>query len=673
MPAAIGCRMLRAGLRITLIGGVAVTSVNAEMAAADCNSAVRVNGSVIVVSVGDGNGMNVQEGLDCAARRQARLTDERVDIRLELRSALVRVTAPIAIPNEIMKSRRPVYITSAGSNRSTLSASVPLDGWSRIEENNTPRNGALWLYRVSVPREMARQMRSGLNRDHGQKVSQAPPELIVDGEVFSLARWPASGFLTVESPSVRGGTSFTFSGSLPAHADTGGVMAHGFWFHDWADAQRIVASIDARSATIALGGEPVRYGVRSGGRFVLLNSLAFISGPGQYVVPPDEDEIIFLPRTSPVSVELTGAVSVFRGQASNLKISNIDIEGASGSAVDLVGDNIEFDNVTVRNNGLVGIRLNGVNNTLRNVRVAHSGSIGVELIGGNRNTLQRSDSIVTESVIEDFGRLIWSANPGIRVVGVGMSVSHNLIRYGPHAGIFYFGNDHRIEGNEIYQIARLTDDVGAIYTGQDWTGRGNHVIGNYVHDLHGVGKHGATAFYLDDQASGVTVEDNIARNVDRGVLIGGGRDNLVRRNLFVNVRECIKADERGVNTQRPGTRVGEILRERLEAVPYATTPYRERYPGLATILSDHPGLPIGNVIAGNVGDCDSIIADSVALHGDVQPLGALLGRYRMEAKRHALFSAVALSNSQIQRAREKILDRTSPRGSRATAHAIPRR
>lgn len=67
-----------------------------------------------------------------------------------------------------------------------------------------------------------------------------------------------------------------------------------------------------------------------------------------------------------------------------------------------------------------------------------------------------------------------------------MKVSGNVVRYGPHAGIFYFGNDHLIENNEVnYEVAKLTDDVGGIYTGQDWTARGSRVVGNYVHDLHG--------------------------------------------------------------------------------------------------------------------------------------------------------------------------------------------
>ena len=85
-------------------------------------------------------------------------------------------------------------------------------------------------------------------------------------------------------------------------------------------------------------------------------------------------------------------------------------------------------------------------------------------------------------------------------------------------------------------MARQTDDVGAIYTGRDWTGQGSMVVENTIYDVHGNGRHGASAIYLDDQASGITVTGNTIYDVDRGVLIGGGRDNRVVDNSIRDAR-----------------------------------------------------------------------------------------------------------------------------------------
>ena len=65
--------------------------------------------------------------------------------------------------------------------------------------------------------------------------------------------------------------------------------------------------------------------------------------------------------------------------------------------------------------------------------------------------------------------------------------------------------------------------------------------------------------------------------------------------------------------------------ERLASVPYDRSPYRSRYPGLASILRDDPALPKGNVIRRNIGLDSNWLAfndgvDSlgiVAIHGNI--------------------------------------------------------
>ena len=84
--------------------------------------------------------------------------------------------------------------------------------------------------------------------------------------------------------------------------------------------------------------------------------------------------------------------------------------------------------------------------------------------------------------------------------GFGQRASHNLIHDHPHCAILFTGNDHLIEFNEIHHIALETgDNAGAIYSGRDYTFRGNRIRYTFVHDTGGVGM-GRMGIYMDGTA-----------------------------------------------------------------------------------------------------------------------------------------------------------------------------
>ena len=148
------------------------------------------------------------------------------------------------------------------------------------------------------------------------------------------------------------------------------------------------------------------------------------------------------------------------------------------------------------------------------------------------------------------------------------------------------GNDHLLEFNEVYHVAQETSDVGAFYMGRDWTERGIVIRWNYFHDLTGFGSNDVTAVYLDDMASGATLEGNLFVRAGCGVLIGGGRDNIVQHNVFVDCKPAVRIDARGLGWARPSTlRDGGVLFRKLEEVGYSSEPWASRYPALARILS----------------------------------------------------------------------------------------
>jgi len=192
----------------------------------------------------------------------------------------------------------------------------------------------------------------------------------------------------------------------------------------------------------------------------------------------------------------------------------------------------------------------------------------------------------------------------VLIRGVGNRVAHCRIHHGPHNGILLNGNEHLIEFNELYELCRETGDVGAFYLGRDWTERGNVVRYNFFHHLGGLGL-GSMAVYLDDCASGVTVFGNVFYRVQRAAFIGGGRDNRVENNIFVDCKPAVQIDGRGLDKSPVWHgMVYDTMKKRLEEMNWRQPPYSERYPQLADLekyyAQDEGVPPEGNVVARNI-------------------------------------------------------------------------
>jgi parallel beta-helix repeat protein len=152
-------------------------------------------------------------------------------------------------------------------------------------------------------------------------------------------------------------------------------------------------------------------------------------------------------------------------------------------------------------------------------------------------------------------------------------------------------------------------DTGTIYIGRDWTERGNVIRNNYIHAVSVGGD--VSGIYLDDLSSGVLVERNIIVGMQRGVDIGGGRDNIVDNNIFLNCITSVSYTDRGAG---PAMQFAPQLLTKLKNVPYRDALWRQRYPGLFPILEDEPFKPKGNMVKNNL-SCGAEFL-TVRLHGE---------------------------------------------------------
>jgi hypothetical protein len=432
-------------------------------------------------------------------------------------------------------------------------------------------------------------------------------ELSFQGRAMTLARWPNEGFVQIaDAPAGKDGGQFAYSGERPARwADEPDAWLHGYWFYDWADTYESVASIDVARHTISTRPPHGAYGYKKGQRYYALNLLCELDSPGEYYVDRAAGRLYFWPpspiRDGDAVVSMADGLVTMR-DVSNVTIRGLTLEACRGTAVAISGgahDRVE--RCTIRNTGGLGAFISGgTDNGVVRCDIHATGQGGISLNGGDRKTLAPGGDFAEDNEVHDFSRVCRTYRPAVGVEGVGNRVSHNLLYDGPHCAILLGGNDHVIEYNEIHNVCFECGDVGAFYMGRDWTARGTVIRYNFFHDISGPGLYGAQGVYLDDAASGITIFGNVFCRVTKAAFIGGGRDNTVENNLFIDCEPALHVDARALGWMSQSAAEGGVLRQRLAAMPYRQPPWSARYPALVDILDNEPAAPKGNVIARNI-------------------------------------------------------------------------
>jgi len=440
-------------------------------------------------------------------------------------------------------------------------------------------------------------------------------ELFFNHQPMTLARWPNEGAWQKIAGFPKGsgqgddhgGTigelpgGFLYPGDRPQRwRDTSDVWVHGYWAYDWANSYERIAKIAFDQRWIQTAPPHGLYGFRAGQRFHFLNVLEELDQPGEWFLDRANGRLYFWPPApvgsaetllsllDPPAIRMTGVAFV--------TVRALAIEATRGTGIEISGgQGNRIEGCLLRNLGNLGVSISGgTNHGVVGCDIFDTGDGGVALTGGDRQTLTPGGHFVENCHFQRQGRWSKCYVPAVLMNGVGQRASHNLIHDHPHCAILYHGNDHLIEFNDIHHIALETGDVGAIYTGRDYSYRGNRIWHNYIHETGGVGM-GSMGVYMDDCVSGTEVYGNVFYKVHWAMFIGGGRDHRVENNLFVDCDPAVRADGRGLD-RAPVWRnmVNDTMRERLAAVPSAL--YRDRYPAMMA-LDAYYGPPAGPPIS----------------------------------------------------------------------------
>ncbi len=314
------------------------------------------------------------------------------------------------------------------------------------------------------------------------------------------------------------------------------VWMLGYWKYDWADASSPIGRFNRDTGHLSPAFVSL-YGTKTGAPYYFFNVLEELTAPREWYLDRSNGLLcLWKPDNfEQCKIDLSLSLSpIIHAEASYITFDGITVKGTRGDAVVMTGNHNTVENCVIKNVAGHALIMTGNNNLAYHNEITHTGRGGIIINGGNPETLTAGNSKADNNYIHDWSEIYLTYQPAVTLNGVGNICSHNEMVNSPHEAITYTGNNHIIEYNLIHDVCLLSDDAGAIYAGRSWVYYGNIIRYNSVYHI-GSGEHKPHGIYLDDALSGQQVYGNLLVDIPGyGMLIGGGRDNVITGNVIVN-------------------------------------------------------------------------------------------------------------------------------------------
>ena len=450
-------------------------------------------------------------------------------------------------------------------------------------------------------------------------------ELYINGDRSYLAMYPNNALLDlskflsfgpiienvltmdINDPEFRGST-FTADADTFEHVkaweNPTEVWVHGYYRWEWADHAVPIGKIDEAASTVTLAYPCNEYLIENY-KYIFYNAFEELDCAGEYYIDrengilyvyADENfetsDIVFANEFAPLMTATSISYITFRG---------LDIRYTRGHGISIgTADHVTFDHCSIGSCRTGGININVGNHvTFSNSEISNIGGQALTILdGGNDETLTKSENLIYNNIIRDFGQIQRTYAYGIWPGSMGTTVSHNEVYNSPHNAVSTGSKMNIIEYNEIYNVCTETQDCAAIYNGFGFSGRGNVIRYNYIHDIGQPDTH-THAIYFDSSYSGQTVYGNIFQNTGyTGVKAGTGRDNNISNNIFIDCGsaamdyDAIEVGHWNRDMWITGSSIEDIVSQDFmggtieSLVPYDNEIWRETFPEIYTTRFD---------------------------------------------------------------------------------------
>lgn len=377
--------------------------------------------------------------------------------------------------------------------------------------------------------------------------------LFVDGVSQSTARWPnatasAQGYALVHPQG--GGAKWSVLASAADQTVLSGKDIQGAALYArtlaWKIETRRVASFAAGTLTLSAGTD---YTMDAGEGYVLEDKLWMLDAPGEFFHDTVNNRLYVYPSATAAQTDLNARsvegsvrdVALRIASRSNIgvkdlalrmaRVSGLVLQNASGAVVERIeaNGNGETGVAVVQSDALPGA-------TIRNSHFSNNFIYGIDASSGGATTL--SDNTVTETGTSNYPGWTHAAIEG----GKGANILNNIVDGAAYHGIRFSGNGGgTVKNNAVTRYCLRLSDCGAIYTwnGAKLTGSTQRatVENNQVHGARpnvegavGFGVDVVGGIFLDDFSHGITVRNNMVRDVPFGLVLRNGSNAVFESN-----------------------------------------------------------------------------------------------------------------------------------------------
>ncbi|MCO6047455.1 carbohydrate-binding protein [Aeoliella sp. ICT_H6.2] len=351
--------------------------------------------------------------------------------------------------------------------------------------------------------------------------------LFVDGVLMNEAHWSDQGSnvdeLNKDEWAKTDGDSLTTirDNSLVGLPDDywDGAFVHA-QTANWSLESKRIIDFDGATGTITVASS-FSYNPDSGTRFLIYDHLNALDAPGEWYFDDDANTLYFWalgggdPDGYDVEVKIRDEAFDLNGHH-YIEIKGIDFRGGDldmdgSSNILLQGAHIMAPDRGFGPEGSGGARaliVTGNNNIIRDNEFEHVWTPTADVRGANNQ------------IVNNYFHHIGYNNSNyaaarLDVASSGTLFSHNTITLVGRSAIGGAGGLRSvIEYNDISEVGRISDDVGALYFGNN--SLGNMVVHHNV--IHDNSNPEAWGIYFDNLSSDVAVHHNITYNVTRGGL-----------------------------------------------------------------------------------------------------------------------------------------------------------
>lgn len=447
-------------------------------------------------------------------------------------------------------------------------------------------------------------------------------ELFVDDERQTIARYPNEGFLYTTDPIREGdGLESTITGKIIYNytreqwakkrnptSDIYGIRAEdaaraaswqtlrdvwmfGYPQWNWADMSSPITRIDPQACSMETKIVSL-YGMKREAPYYFYNIFEELDVPGEWYLDRDRGILYLYPAKPLADAKITLSIladSIIRMEnVSHVTLRGITFTGTRADALMLSGDHLSVERCTVKNVAGNAMKMTGDDLHVAGCEIHHVGKGGILITGGDRATLSSSHNIVENNHIHHIAEIVRTYQPGVSLDGVGIICRHNRIHDSAHMAIYFKGNEHVIEYNDISHVCKDADDSSAIYAGRDYSTQGTVIRYNYFHDIKSSAKKhvGVFAVYCDDNLGKCTIIHNVFVRCQSALLLHGGHNMTFAGNVILDAPDGARSALTFNKYHCWWDLLGDsIHKQKLREVPWQGEIWKKAYPQIEKYLS----------------------------------------------------------------------------------------